>query len=114
MESRGDGMTSALLDRGTLVAGYRIDAILGRGGMGVVYEATQLSLNRKVALKLLTPELGADPAFRERFRREGLIQAAIDHPHIVTVYEAGETDEGLFLAMRIVRGPTLKAMIVAR
>jgi hypothetical protein len=107
-------MTSALLDRGTLVAGYRIDAILGRGGMGVVYEATQLSLNRKVALKLLTPELGADPAFRERFRREGLIQAAIDHPHIVTVYEAGETDEGLFLAMRIVPGPTLKAMIVAR
>jgi hypothetical protein len=114
MESRGDGMTGALLDRGTLVAGYRIDAILGRGGMGVVYEATQLSLNRKVALKLLTPQLGADPAFRERFRREGLIQAAIDHPHIVTVYEAGETDEGLFLAMRIVRGPTLKAMIVAR
>src|SRR3954447_23465024 len=82
--------------------------------MGVVYEATQLSLNRTVALKLLAGQLGDDPAFRERFRREGLLQAQIDHPNIVTVYEAGDTDEGLFLAMRLVRGPNLKDMIVAR
>src|SRR6476660_1979667 len=73
--------------------------------MGVVYEATQLSLNRTIALKLLAANLGDDPAFRERFRREGLLQAAIDHPNIVTVYEAGDTDQGLFLAMRLVRGP---------
>jgi hypothetical protein len=82
--------------------------------MGVVYEATQLSLNRTVALKLLAQNLGDDPAFRERFRREGLLQAQIDHPNIVTVYEAGETDHGLFLAMRLVRGPNLKDMIVSR
>src|SRR3954468_24655048 len=97
-----------------MLAGYRVEGVLGQGGMGVVYEATQLSLNRTVALKLLAGQLGDDPAFRERFRREGLLQAQIDHPNIVTVYEAGDTDEGLFLAMRLVRGPNLKDMIVSR
>ncbi len=92
-------------------AGYRIDGTLGEGGMGTVYRATQLSLERVVALKVLTVELSSDPAFRERFRREGLLQAALDHPHIVTVYEAGEADERLFLAMRMVEGPTLKELI---
>lgn len=82
--------------------------------MGVVYEATQLSLDRKVALKLLATHLGEDTQFRERFRREALIQAAIEHPHIVTIYEAGDADQGLFMAMRLVRGPNLKDMIVAR
>jgi serine/threonine protein kinase len=100
------------LDNPTVVAGYRIDGRLGEGGMGTVYRATQLSLERVVALKLLTAELSADPAFRERFRREGLLQAALDHPHIVTVYEAGETDNRLFLAMRMVEGPTLKDLIL--
>jgi serine/threonine protein kinase len=95
-----------LLDKGTTVAGYRIDGVLGQGGMGVVYEATQLSLDRKVALKLLATHLGEDPQFRERFRREALIQAGIDHPHIVTVYEAGEDPEGLFMAMRLVKCST--------
>jgi hypothetical protein len=99
---------------GDHVAGYRIERVLGRGGMGTVYEATQLSLNRTVALKILAPQLTEDLHFRERFRREGHIQAAIDHPHIVTVYEAGEADAGLFLAMRLVRGSTLKDMIVGR
>jgi hypothetical protein len=103
-----------LLDKGTSVAGYRIDGVLGQGGMGVVYEATQLSLDRKVALKLLATHLGEDTQFRERFRREALIQAAIEHPHIVTIYEAGEADQGLFMAMRLVRGPNLKDMIVSR
>jgi hypothetical protein len=103
-----------LLDKGTTVAGYRIDGVLGQGGMGVVYEATQLSLDRRVALKLLATHLGEDPQFRERFRREALIQAGIDHPHIVTVYEAGEDPEGLFMAMRLVRGPNLKDMIISR
>ena len=102
------------LDNPTVVAGYRIDGTLGEGGMGTVYRATQLSLERVVALKVLTAELSADPAFRERFRREGLLQAALDHPHIVTVYEAGETDNRLFLAMRMVEGPTLKDLIVRR
>jgi len=103
-----------LLKVGTEVRGYRIEGILGHGGMGVVYEARQISLDRLVALKVLSPELSADVSFRERFRREGQIQAAIDHPHIVTVHEAGEIDEGLFIAMRIVRGPTLKDMIIGR
>ncbi len=98
----------------TVVAGYRIDGTLGEGGMGTVYRATQLSLERVVALKVLTADLSADPAFRERFRREGLLQAALDHPHIVTVYEAGETDNRLFLAMRMVEGPTLKELIQRR
>ncbi len=98
----------------TVVAGYRIDGTLGEGGMGTVYRATQLSLERVVALKVLTAELSSDPGFRERFRREGLLQAALDHPHIVTVYEAGETDSRLFLAMRMVEGPTLKDLIQRR
>lgn len=103
-----------MLDRGTIISGYRVDGTLGEGGMGIVYRATQLSLNRTVALKILAAELSADAAFRERFRREGLLQAAIDHEHIVTVYEAGDTEHGLFLAMRLIRGPTLKDMILGR
>src|SRR5256714_12757027 len=102
------------LEKGTTLAGYRIEGVLGQGGMGTVYEATQLSLNRTVAIKLLASNLSDDPAFRERFRREGLIQAAIEHPNIVTIYEAGETPDGLFLAMRLVRGPNLKDMIIPR
>jgi hypothetical protein len=102
------------LEKGTTLAGYRIEGILGQGGMGVVYEATQLSLNRTVALKILAPHLSDDVLFRERFRREGEIQAGIDHAHIVTVHEAGETDHGFFIAMRLIRGPNLKNMIVAR
>ncbi len=103
-----------MLARGTIVEGYRIDGVLGEGGMGVVYRATQLSLDRVVALKLLTPELGDDPGFRTRFQREGQLQAALDHQHIVTVYEAGQTDHGLFLAMRLIDGPTLKDLIIRR
>ena len=102
-----------MLSPGTIVSGYRVDGVLGEGGMGVVYRATQLSLNRTVALKVLASELSNDAAFRERFRREGLLQAAIDHEHIVTVYEAGASEHGLFLAMRLIRGPTLKDMIIA-
>jgi serine/threonine protein kinase len=102
-----------LLDTGTIVAGYRVDGLLDEGSMGAVYCATQLSLSRTVALKVLSPEFGEDPGFRERFRREGQLQAALDHPHIVTVYEAGETEHGLFLAMRLIQGPTLKEMIVS-
>jgi Protein kinase domain len=82
--------------------------------MGTVYEATQLSLHRKVALKVLAPHLSNDAAFRRRFRREGHAQAALDHDHIVSVYEAGETDYGLFLSMQLVAGCNLKDLIVAK
>jgi serine/threonine-protein kinase len=101
-----------LLPRGTIVAGYRIDVVLGEGAMSTVYRATQLSLSRVVALKLLAEELSADPGFRQRFQREGQLQATLDHEHIVTVYEAGQTDDGLFLAMRLIDGPTLKDLIL--
>jgi serine/threonine protein kinase len=80
--------------------------------MGAVYEATQLSLNRVVALKLLAPNLSEDPGFRARFEREGQVQAALDHDHIVSVYEAGQSEYGLFLAMRLIAGPTLKQLIL--
>ena len=103
-----------MLETGTIVSGYRVEGVLGEGGMGTVYRATQLSLNRTVALKVLAGEFSDDETFRERFRREGLLQAAIDHAHIVTVYEAGETEDGLFLAMRLVRGPTLKDEIFSK
>jgi hypothetical protein len=101
-----------LLERGTIVAGYRIDGVLGEGGMGTVYRATQLSLNRVVALKLLAGALSDDQGFRARFQREGQLQAGLDHRHIVTVYEAGQSDHGLFLAMRLIAGPTLKDLIL--
>src|ERR1700689_1279313 len=99
------------LDNPTVVAGYRVDGLLGEGGMGTVYRATQLSLNRVVALKVLAQELSDDAGFRARFEREGQLQAGLDHQHIVTVYEAGQTEHGLFLAMRLIDGPTLKALI---
>jgi Protein kinase domain len=100
-----------MLRTGATLAGYRIDGLVGSGGMGVVYEATQLSLNRTVALKVLAPHLSNDPGFRERFRREAQVQAALEHPHIVTVYEAGESDEGLFIATRLIRGTDLKELV---
>jgi serine/threonine protein kinase len=80
--------------------------------MAAVYQATQLSLNRVVALKLLAPNLSDDPGFRARFEREGQVQAALDYEHIVTVYEAGRSEYGLFLAMRLIAGPTLKRLIL--
>jgi len=90
---------------------YRIEARLGSGGMGVVYRATDTRLGRPVALKMLAPERAADPAFRERFLREGRLAAALDHPHVVTVYEADETDGVLYLAMRYVPGPDLGTLL---
>ena len=102
---------STMLRSGETLAGYRIDQVLGSGGMGVVYRATQLSLGRDVALKVLAPHLSADPEFRERFRREAALQARLEHPHVVTVYEAGESEEGLFLALRLVDGTDLRRLI---
>jgi predicted Ser/Thr protein kinase len=102
-----------MLTVGELVGGFRVERVLGRGGMGVVYEATQVGLERRVALKVLPTELTEDPVFRERFRREGVLQAALEHPHILSVYEAGEAEGRLFLAMRLIRGPTLKQLVGA-
>jgi protein kinase-like protein len=103
-----------VLEPGTVVGPYRIDGLIGRGGMAVVYEATHESMGRLVALKILGGELGADPEFVQRFRREGRLQASLDHPHVITVYDAGESEHGLFLAMRLVRGPTLAQLLSQR
>jgi predicted Ser/Thr protein kinase len=93
------------------VAGYRIEAVAGRGGMGVVYRARQAALDRVVALKLIAPELSGDESFRARFARESRIAASLDHPNVIPVYEAGEDGERLFIAMRFVDGTDLGRMI---
>ena len=91
-----DGIASVTLisvpELGTdsLFAGCRIQEVAGRGGMGIVYRATQLPLGRAVALKLVSPERAADPAFRARFERESRLAAAIDHPNVIPIYAAGE------------------------
>jgi predicted Ser/Thr protein kinase len=96
---------------GTTVAGYRLESLLGRGGMSVVYLAEQLRLGRKVALKLLAPALAMDDSFRERFEREARRAAEIDHPNIIPIYDAGEADGQLYIAMRYVKGGDLGAAI---
>jgi hypothetical protein len=96
---------------GIRVSGYRIEAHLGRGGMGEVYRAEQLSLGRKVALKILRPDLAADDRFRRRFLHESRIAAAIDHPNVIPIYEAGEDDGLLYIAMRYVEGLDLATLL---
>ena len=93
---------------GTVLAGYRIESLLGLGGMSVVYLAEDLRLKRRVALKLLAAGLAEDESFRDRFLRESELAASIDHPNIVPIYEAGTTDDLLFIAMRYVEGRDLK------
>src|SRR5689334_16685536 len=102
------------LAEGTRVGRYRIESVLGRGGMAVVYRARADGIDREVALKLLADDLRAVPEFVERFRREGELQASLEHPHAVTVYEAGDSEYGLYLAMRLVPGPTLAQLIKDR
>src|SRR4051794_28952760 len=101
----------AQLTIGTTLGGYRIEQMAGRGGMGVVYIAEQLALGRRVALKVISPELAEDPGFRERFKHESRIAASIDHPNIIAVYEVGEVDGLLFLSMRYVEGTDLRELI---
>ena len=98
---------------GTEIAGFRIESQLGRGGMGVVYLAQHLRLDRKVALKVLAPELGESEKFRERFIRESRVAASIDHPNIVPIYDADERDGLLFIAMRYVEGTDLRKLLKA-
>ncbi len=92
---------------GTELAGYRIESLLGLGGMSVVYLAEDLRLKRRVALKLLAAGLVEDESFRDRFLRESELAASIDHPNIVPIYEAGSTEDLLFIAMRYVDGRDL-------
>jgi len=90
---------------------YRVDGVIGRGGMSTMYRATDVRLGRTVALKIMATDLADDAEFRERFVDEARNTSAIDHPHIVPLYDFGDLDGSLFLAMRYVEGDDLAALI---
>src|SRR5215211_3776498 len=96
---------------GKVIAGYRIEERVGRGGMGLVYRAEHLNLRRRAAIKIIAPELAEASGFRERFNREARIAAALQHPNIVTVYDAGEADGLLYLAMQYIEGSDLSSVL---
>jgi tRNA A-37 threonylcarbamoyl transferase component Bud32 len=96
---------------GAELAGYRLEATIGRGGMSVVYLAEDIRLGRRLALKVLAPELAEDDRFRERFVRESKIAAGLDHPNVVPIFDAGEAEGVLYIAMRYVDGMDLKNLI---
>jgi predicted Ser/Thr protein kinase len=91
--------------------GYRVEELIGRGGMGEVYKATQLSLGRPVALKILPEGFVDDPQFRDRFEREVDIMSRLSHPNVVTVFERGTVDGRPYIAMEYVRGTSLRAVV---
>jgi serine/threonine-protein kinase len=99
---------------GSFIAGYRLDEQIGRGGMAVVYRAWDSRLERRVALKILAPELARDDEFRQRFIRESRAAAAVDHHNIIPIYEAGEAGGVLFIAMRFVDGRDVQTIINQR
>ena len=101
------------LEPTAIIAGYRLERVVGRGGMGVVYQATQLALERPVAIKLIAAERAQDPVFRERFKVESRIASSIEHANVIPVYEAGEDDGLLFIAMRLVEGIDLAQLLTA-
>ncbi len=96
---------------GSVFAGHKIEAVAGRGGMGVVYRARQLSLDRVVALKVIAPTLIADEAIRRRFLRESRVAASIDHPHVIPIYYTGEEGGIAYIAMRHVAGDDLRTLV---
>ena len=100
-----------MLAPGAQVAGYRIAGLLGQGGMGFVYEAEHAVLGRKAALKTLLPELVDDAEFRTRFIAESQTVAALDHPSIIPIYDAGEADGVVYIAMRHVGGGDLHELL---
>jgi DNA-binding beta-propeller fold protein YncE len=100
------------LETGERLGGYVIDGVVGRGGMGVVYRATEIALERPVALKLIAPELANDDGFHQRFLRESRLAASLDHPGILPLYAAGEADGQLYIASRFVDGVDLRTLLV--
>jgi Tol biopolymer transport system component len=109
LEYRGD--PAAVLRPGSRVAGYRLEEQVGAGGMAVVYRARDERLGRLAALKIMAPAMATDALFRQRFTRESRAAAAVDHPHIIPVYEAGEADGVLFIAMRFVGGGDVGSLL---
>ena len=98
---------------GDTLGGYRLIRIIGEGGMGVVWEAEQTGLGRRVALKIVRPSLASEPEFRSRFETEARSAASLDHPNVVTVYDSGEIEGHLFMSMALVDGPSLRELIDA-
>ena len=103
----GSRLSTRLPEIGEELAGYKIEAIAGRGGMGVVFRAEHLHLNRQVALKVLTADLAGNRSVRQRFLREAQTAARLDHPNIVPVFDAGEVDGLLYIAMTYIDGVDL-------
>ena len=102
------------LKAGTVFAGYRIEEVVGRGGMGVVYRATHLKLEAVRALKVVAPDLANDPDFQARFAREARVAASIDHPSVIPIYDAGEEEGTSYIAMRFVEGKDLQKLLRER
>jgi DNA-binding NarL/FixJ family response regulator len=109
--ARAPSLPPGELAIGSTFAGYRVEGVAGRGGMGVVYRATDLTLDRPVALKLIAPSFAMDPMFRARFERECRLAAAIDHPHAVELFHAGEQDGLLYVTMRYIEGTDLRVLL---
>jgi serine/threonine protein kinase len=99
---------------GDELAGYRLRAVLGRGGMSVVYQAENPRLGNIIALKVLAPELASDDIFRTRFLEESRIAASMNHPHVIPIHDMGSSGGLLYIAMRCVSGTDLRQMIKKR
>jgi serine/threonine-protein kinase len=99
------------VEAGTVIAGFRIEALLGEGAMGAVYRAEDTVRSGRVALKLLAPELARDERFRQRFLRESRLAESLDHPHVVRTIVAGAEDDVLYLAMAYVEGSDLRELL---
>ena len=106
-----DQTVAAYLGQGEIVGDYEIVSVAGRGGMGVVYKATQRSLGRLVALKVIRDEIARSPEYRTRFLREARLAASVDHPNVVSVYDVGDQDGRLYLAMQWIDGQDLKRVL---
>src|SRR6266508_762196 len=113
VEGRTRGDAPGALGAGAKFGGFRIELTLGQGGMGIVYLATELRLDRQVALKVIRSELAGDENFRARFRSESRTAASVEHPRVVTVFGAGERDSLLYVAMRYVPGRDLGRLVEA-
>jgi serine/threonine protein kinase len=100
-----------VLAPGSIFGGYEIESVVGVGGIGILYRARQLRLNRPVALKLVEPEMARDPVIRERLRREARTLAGLEHPNVVPLYEAGEADGTVYIVTRWVDGTELGTLI---
>src|SRR5712692_5727688 len=111
MVSAGNPVVPGGFAPGARIAGYLLEEQIGQGGMAVVFRAHDERLDRTVALKILAPALAADEAFRQRFIRESRAAAAVDDPHIIPVFEAGEASGVLFIAMRYVRGGDVRTLL---